>query len=326
MSDQNLFHIASSSSAAPNTASNATAELASKTQGSIEILTTQLAGMWQGLVQMVPGMVIAIIVIVLTWIMSKVAVKIARRATGKANLRPSLAELIHTLVKIAIWIIGLMIALTIIMPGLTPASLVAGLGIGAVAIGFAFQDIFENFMAGILIMLREKMRIGDFIECEGVAGRVEHIALRETHIRKPNKELTIVPNSILFKNPVKILTDVQKRRHEVVCGVSYDTDLEQARDVIRKAVETSDHVDVEEGIDVFAMEFNSSSVDFNIRWWSGSKPRNMHESRDSVIRSVKRALDDAGIEIPFPYVTNTFKETLCVERRNDEQTEAANSN
>jgi len=293
-----------------NTTAKVTDELAEKTQSSLDILTTQLASMWEGMIGLLPSLVIALVVIILTWAISRFAVKIADKTTRSAKMRPSLRELIETLVRIVIWFAGLMIALTIMMPGLTPASLIAGLGFGAVAIGFAFQDIFENFMAGILIMLREKMRIGDFIECEGVEGVVEQIALRETHIRKPNKELTIVPNSILFKNPVKIVTDVQKRRHEVVCGVSYDTDLEQARDVILKAVQSAEHVDVDEGIDIFACEFNSSSVDFRIRGWSGSKPRAMHESRDTVIRSVKRALDDAGIEIPFPYVTHTFKEPV----------------
>lgn len=293
-----------------STAVEVTEEFAEKTQGSIEILMGQLAAMWEGLIALVPSLLIALVVILITWIVARFAVKIADRVTGKTDMRPSLRQLVDTLARIAIWVIGLMIALTILLPGLTPASLIAGLGFGAVAIGFAFQDIFENFMAGILIMLREKMRIGDYIECEGVEGRVEHIALRETHVRKLDKELTIVPNAILFKNPVKILTDVEKRRHEIVAGVSYDTDLEQAHDVILKAVQSADHVDKDEPIDVFAREFNSSSVDFTVRWWSGSQPRNMHESRDAVIRGIKRALDDAGIEIPFPYVTHTFKEPV----------------
>ena len=293
-----------------NSATEITEDFADKTEGSVEILMQQLSAMWEGLVALVPSMLIALVVLVITWIFARFAVKIATRLTGKASMRPSLRQLVDTVTRIAIWVIGLMIALTILLPGLTPASLLAGLGFGAVAIGFAFQDIFENFMAGILIMLREKMRIGDFIECEGVEGRVEHIALRETHIRKPDKELTIVPNAILFKNPVKILTDVTKRRHELVAGVSYDTDLEEARDAILNAVQNAEYVDQDETIDVFAREFNSSSIDFTVRWWSGSQPRDMHQSRDTVIRSIKAALDGANIEIPFPYVTHTFKEPV----------------
>ncbi len=276
----------------------------------IDILIRQLLSMWEQTISLLPSLAIAIVVLVITWIIARFATRIADRLTDKTNMRASLQELVETIVRLAIWIVGLMATLTILLPGLTPASLIAGLGFGAVAIGFAFQDIFENFMAGILIMIREKMRIGDYIECEGVEGVVESIALRETHVRRNNRELTIIPNSILFKNPVKILTDDEKRRHEIVAGVAYDTDLDIAKDVILKAVQSAEQVDTGERIDVFACEFNSSSVDFKIRWWSGSKPRAMHESRDNVIRAIKRALEEAGIEIPFPHVTHTFKEPV----------------
>ncbi len=131
------------------------------------------------------------------------------------------------------------------------------------------------------------------------------------------QRLTIVPNSVLFKNPVEILTDQQQRRHEIVVGVSYDTDLEQACTVIRDGVTSADVVDSEKPIDIFACEFNSSSIDFKLRWWSGSGQRDMHESRDFVIRSVKRALDDARIEIPFLYMTHTFKEPLPISTSGD---------
>jgi small-conductance mechanosensitive channel len=276
----------------------------------LEILIAQIQSMWEDIISLLPSLVIAILFLVITWIFAKFATKISDGLTAKTSMRPSLRELIDTLVRIAIWTVGLLISLTILLPDLTPGNLVAGLGVGTVAIGFAFQDIFENFLAGILIMVREKMRIGDYIECENIEGRVEQILLRETHIRKLSNELTIVPNSILFKNPVKILTDNQKRRYELVVGVAYDTDLEQARKVIREAVEVSDVVDKEKPLDVFACEFNSSSVDFRVRWWTGSTKRDMHESRDILIRAIKRAIDDAGIEIPFPYMTHTFKEAM----------------
>lgn len=283
-----------------------------KSLSTIDILISQLLSMWEGLVELLPSLVIAFVFLAITWIVARFASKIADRIISKTKMRPSLRELVDTIVRIGIWLIGLLVSLTILLPDLTPGSLVAGLGVGTVAIGFAFQDIFENFLAGILIMIREKMRIGDYIECEGIEGKVEQILLRETHIRKLSNDLTIVPNSILFKNPVKISTDGQLRRHDVVVGVSYDTDLEEARDVIRAAVLSVDNIRDDKTIDVLACEFNASSVDFNVRWWSGSTERDMHESRDTVIRAIKRALDDASIEIPFPYVTHTFKQAVPI--------------
>ncbi|MEO0461772.1 MAG: mechanosensitive ion channel [Pseudomonadota bacterium] len=276
----------------------------------IGILTTQLSEMGRGVIAMLPNILIATVFLGLTWAVAKFATKIADKMTSGAEVRPSLRELIDVAVRISIWAIGLLISATILLPNLTLSSIVAGLGIGTVAVGFAFKDVFENFMAGVLLMLREKMRIGDYIECEGVEGKVEEISLRETHIRKLSNELAVVPNSLLFKNPVEILTDREQRRFELLVGVSYDTDLEEASSVIRKAVENSDAIDTERAVDVFATEFNSSSVDFRVRWWSGSTKRDKHESRDTMIREIKSALDNAGIEIPFPYQTHTFKEPM----------------
>lgn len=283
----------------------------------IDTLRDQLREMGTGFVETMPSLAIAIFILLVTWIVARFGVKISDAIVGRTEIRTSLKNLIDTLVKLAIWLTGLFIAAVVVIPSLTPASLLAGLGIGAVAIGFAFQDIFENFLAGVLIMVREKMRIGDIIECEGITGKVEYITLRETHVRKLSGELTVVPNSILFKNPVEILTDVDQRRHEVVVGVSYDTNLDHAADVIRRAVEGIDDVLASKGVDIFAQEFNSSSVDFLVRWWAGSTPRSGWESKDKVVRKVKAALDEAGIEIPFPYVTHTFKETVPVSQLGD---------
>ena len=283
----------------------------------IDTLREQLNGMAEGFIESLPSIAIALFIVLVTWIVARFAVRISDMIVGRTDIRTSLKNLVDTIVRLAIWVVGLFIAAVVVMPDLTPASLLAGLGIGAVAIGFAFQDIFENFFAGILIMLREKMQIGDIIECEGISGKVEHITLRETHVRKLSGELTVVPNSILFKNPVEILTDVEQRRHEVVVGVSYDTNLDHAATVIHRAVEGVSDVLASKGIDIFAQEFNSSSVDFLVRWWAGSSPRDGWESKDKVIRAIKAALDDAEIEIPFPYVTHTFKETVPVSHLGD---------
>ncbi|QQN73440.1 mechanosensitive ion channel family protein [Croceicoccus sp. YJ47] len=284
----------------------------------VQTLQEQVNGMVRGVVAALPNIAVALIVLAITWIVARFAVRIADRLTGRTHLRPSLQNLVETLVRLAIWLVGFMIAMTIMLPGLDPAGLVAGLGVGALAVGFAFQDIFENFLAGVLIMLREKMRMGDIIEVEGVLGRVEHITLRETHIRQLSNELTIMPNSMIFKNAVKILTDAEMRRDELIVGVSYDSDLEQSEAVIRKAFEGIEGIITDKPILIFAREFNSSSIDFQVQWWSESKPRDMREVKHHVVMAIKRGLDDAGIEIPFPYVTNTFKEPLSLHRADND--------
>jgi small conductance mechanosensitive channel len=278
-------------------------------------LRTQVNAMVEGFVALLPNLAIALFVIIVTWLVAKSAVGIAARLTGKSSLRENLRNLVATVVKVAIWIVGLLIAAAVAIPDFTPGGMIAGLGIGALAIGFAFQDIFENFLAGVLIMLRDKMDIGDVIEVDGVLGKVEHITLRETHVRQLSNELTIMPNAMLFKNKVKILNDAPIRRDEIMVGVSYDSDLDQSMDAIRKAFDGIDGLAEDKPIGIFAREFGSSSIDFLVQWWSeSSAPRDMRDVRTAMIKAIKRELDVAGIEIPFPYVTHTFKEPAQVEQ------------
>jgi small-conductance mechanosensitive channel len=263
----------------------------------VKTLQDQVQAMAKGVVQQVPTLTIALVVLIVTWILAKFAVQIADRLTRRTHIRENLKQLVETLVRLAIWVFGLLIAATIAMPGLTPASLFAGLGIGALAIGFAFQDIFQNFLAGVLIMVRDRMRIGDTIECQGITGKVERITLRETHIRAPSNELTIVPNSVLFKNPVRVTTDRPQRRFELVVGVTSDSDLDQAAAVIRSAVEGIDDIVKDRPVEVFAQEFKTGEVDFLVRWWSGARPKDL-TLKDAVVREIKRSLDEARIAMP----------------------------
>ena len=281
----------------------------------VQTLQDQLQGMANGIVAALPNLAIALVVLIITWIVARFAVRIADALVGRTKLRASLRNLTETLVKLAIWIVGILVAAAVAVPGFTPAGAIAGLGIGAVAIGFAFQDIFENFLAGVLIMLREKMRIGDVIEVEGVTGRVEHITLRETHIRQLSNELTIMPNSMIFKNPVKILTDETLTRTEVVVGVSYDTDLDEAEAAIRRAIENLEDLDKEKGVEVYATEFGGSSIDFKTRFWSGSQLRQGWQARHLAVKAIKKELDAAGIDIPFPIQTTLFPDALRIEQK-----------
>jgi small-conductance mechanosensitive channel len=262
----------------------------------LKTLEDQINAMIEGFVQHIPSLTIALFVLILTWLLAKSAVRIADRLTRNTKMRDNLKQLAETLVRLTIWVIGLLIAAAISMPGMTPASLFAGLGIGALAIGFAFQDIFENFLAGVLIMVRDRMRIGDTIDCQAITGRVERITLRETHIRAPTNELTIVPNSVLFKNPVKITTDQPHCRCETVVSVVSDHDLDEAAGCIRRALEAIEDIDHTHPVEVFANEFKPGSVEFLVRWWSAARARDFI-IRDQVIRHIKRALDESRIVI-----------------------------
>ena len=280
----------------------------------IAILADRVNEIVAGFIRILPQLGIAQFVIILTWIAAKLSRRLLDRVLGRGEMRRTLVNLFETLLGVMVWAIGLLIASSIIFPGVTPANLLALVGLGSVAIGFAFKDIFENFLAGVLIMLRKKVNIGDIIECEAVQGRVEQITLRDTYLRHLSNELVLVPNAYLFKNPLKILTDAPLRRHEVEVGVAYDVGLEEAAKLIGDAVAGIEVVDTDRPVEVFAKEFGDNSINFLVRWWAGSTPLQAHASRDQVVRAIKRALDDAGMEIPFPQRTLSFRDSLHLAR------------
>ncbi|MEM6325132.1 MAG: mechanosensitive ion channel family protein, partial [Pseudomonadota bacterium] len=165
-----------------------------------------------------------------------------------------------------------------------------------------------------LVLLREPFRIGDHIECDGVEGKVETITIRDSHIRQTDGQLVVVPNAQLFQNPVTVRTDQDIRRTSIICGIAYGEDVDAARDVIAEAVRKVDLVrDDVRDIQVFAHAFGASSIDFEITWWTGSQPLDIRSSRDRVVAAVKAALDQAGIEIPFPYRTLTVNGPIPVQ-------------
>lgn len=282
-----------------------------------EILSTQLQDMARGAIEVMPQLFISLIVMILTYILAKLVKHITGRIFKKVKMRQSLASLLILLSSLTIWITGITIAAIIAFPSLTPAKMLAGLGIGSVAIGFAFKDIFENFLAGVIILLREEMRINDFILCEGYEGAVEAIQIRETHIRQTDGELVILPNSMLFKNPLTIRTYIDQRRITIICGVGYGEDVDEARSVIKQAVINCETViNDSRAVEVFASEFADSSVNFEVTWWTGSNPLDIRHSRDEVITSIKSALDKSNIEIPFPYRTLTFNQPVSINTSN----------
>lgn len=281
----------------------------------LTVLQTQLQAMARGAVATLPSIVIAIVILATAWMLARFAASIVRRLTGHTRLRGDLKELLETLIKVAIWLVGFLLAATIVVPGFTFGGMVAGLGIGALAIGFAFQDIFKNFLAGVLIMLREKMRIGDLIECEDIRGKIEHISLRETHVRQLSGELTIVPNSLLFEKPVQIMTDLPLRRDEVVVAVEFNSDIDTARAAVQQGLQTVAAVDRSRPAEVFAQRIDggAGSVELLVRWWTDALVNNNTEVRSEVVVGIARALSEAGIALPVTTTELITRDELAVD-------------
>ncbi|EGG99298.1 MscS Mechanosensitive ion channel [gamma proteobacterium IMCC2047] len=140
-----------------------------------------------------------------------------------------------------------------------------------------------------------------------------------TQIRQVTGELIVVPNSFLFKNPVYVLTNKQVRRITLTVGIAYDEQVDQAIPVIEKALKDCKSIDKNLPLEVFMAEFGASSVDIEVTWWANSTPLGQRSSRNEVVAAIKRALDEANIEIPYPYRTLVFKDPIKVNTATNEE-------
>lgn len=282
--------------------------------------------LWTQTIQHLPLLAIGLIVLLLTGLVSFGVKRSVQAVLRSRNIRHSLIEVVLRMTGIFVWVLGLMVAAMVIFPDVTFTKVFGALGLFSLAIGFAFKDIFENFFAGILMLWKFPFESGDYIECEEINGRIENITVRQTLIRQTNGDLIVVPNGYLFKNPVEIQTQRPKRRIRLMTGVAYSEDVEEAITVITKAAESCETVDKNEPLQVFATEFGESSIDIEVVWWAASARLEQRRSRSEVLIAVKKALDEAGIEIPFPYRTLTFKENLRISSATEENGEDETEN
>lgn len=298
----------SAAESGPDTVKEAMSELAS--EDALATITESLSKTWSDFLAQLPFILAGLLVLVATWVIAKIVNAVVHSVLKRTKFGPSLKDLIKQIVYIGVWTLGALTAATVVFPGVTPVKILTVLGLSSIAIGFAFKDIVENFFAGVLILWRFPFDRDDFIECGDIKGKVQDVTIRMTQIRQTDGQLVVLPNAMLFKNPVNIVTSLDERRTTVICGVAYDEDVDESRSVIEKAVKSCRTVSKDQPVQVFAQEFAASSINFEVTWWTGSTPLAIRESRDEVVAAVKRALDDAGIEIPFPYRTLTFKEPV----------------
>tara|TARA_E500000318_G_scaffold100947_1_gene104050 strand:+ start:372 stop:1529 length:1158 start_codon:yes stop_codon:yes gene_type:complete len=275
---------------------------------SLSTFVNAVGGLLDTIIAHLPQLIIAVIILFVTAFLASFISRQSRKVSRGLRLKSNLQDLLQKFVYILAWFLGLVTAAGIVFPGLGMGELVASAGLASIAIGFAFQDIFENFLAGILIIWRFPFDDGDYIEVPSVdvEGKVEEVQIRMTLIRDVSGELILVPNSTIFKNVVRVLTDRDTRRITVICGIAYGEDVAEGRAVIKEAVESCDSVHKNKPVEIFAQAFGSSSIDFEVTWWTGPTPIDQRRSRDEVVEKVKAALDSAGIEIPYPYRTLVF--------------------
>ncbi|BAY47800.1 MscS mechanosensitive ion channel [Scytonema sp. HK-05] len=267
----------------------------------ISAVWDKIQGMINGFIVLLPNIVLALIVFAIFFFVARTIKKVVKRLTRNRRQARNLGMVLGRLAQGTTILVGLFVALSIVIPTFKAGDLIQLLGISGVAIGFAFRDILQNFLAGILILLTEPFQIDDQIVFKNFEGTVENIETRATTIRTYDGRRIVIPNSELFTNSVTVNTAFDNRRLEYDVGIGYGDDIDRAKQLIMEAMHSVNEVLKDPAPDVLVMDLAESTVNIRARWWI-NPPRRADDltSRDRVLSAIKKKLTENGIDLPFP--------------------------
>ena len=280
----------------------------------MDILSTNQISDWlNSVANYIPRLLAAIGVFILFYLLAKILKAVSEKIIMRVNHKPSVIRLGSTVTYIVIIFIGVIGFLRVLSLDGLVTSVLAGAGIIGLALGFAFQDIASNFIAGVAITLQPRFNVGDLVEIDEIYGTVAQIDLRTTTIRTLNGQTVYVPNKDIFMNQVTDYTRKGIRRIELNVGVSYSDDLQQVKHLTLQPVYKVHTIEKEQPIDLYFEEFGDSSINLVVRYWVTFHTENDYlEARSQGIMLIKQTYDKHGITIPFPITTLDFMDNKTV--------------
>ncbi len=248
-----------------------------------------------------PRVGVALVVLVVLVAVGKLAGLGVRRRYLTRD-RPSFAHVMGRVVSLVATTVGLLVAATIVFPTVRPVDVLSSLGIFSIAVGFAFRDILENLLAGVLLLFRAPFRTGDEVDVEGTQGTVVEINLRETVLRRYDGQHVLVPNSSVYKNPIVVRTGAGPVRSEIPVGIAYEADVTSAAALAVRAMEGCRGVLSDPAPAALVDALGTSTVDLRLLFWSEPEQRHVRTARDQVLQAVLSAFTEADIEMPADIV------------------------
>ncbi len=248
---------------------------------------------------MIPNLIAGVVILLLFGIIAYSvghAIKVYFQRRGRIDLGRLLADF-------GFWLLmalGALIALTIIIPSLAPADLLASLGLGSLAVGFAFKDILQNWLSGLLILLRLPFRRGDQIRVGDAEGTVQRIEPRATIIRTYDGRDIVVPNTMVYTSMVTIHTSKETRRVELDFTVGYAYDIRAITEIIQIALTQVKEIKSDPPPQVLCWELGSTSLGLKVRWWIDSERSQEVVSRARAVQAIKEAFDANNIDPTDP--------------------------
>ena len=253
----------------------------------------------------VPNIITGILVIILFIILGKLFYTLIGKRIQKKWKDTIISNFISEATKWSFYILGIIIALNIVGFGGIASSLIAGAGISAIIFGFAFKDIGENFLAGIILALKRPFEIGDIIEVEGHKGNVVDLDLRMTHLRNVEGKDIYIPNSTIIKNTLINYTKDGYLRVNFMIGVAPESNINKTRTLIINYLAQNKQILKTPMSNVIVLELGEFTTDLQVLFWvdilaNKKLPDSYlgHNIRSKVITDIKEILDANNIEMP----------------------------
>jgi small conductance mechanosensitive channel len=265
----------------------------------VDLIVAKLHVAANGLFLQLPNIVGGLVLLAFAYGAGKLVASAVRR-TFHHRGRVDLGGLLASLTFGAIMVAAVLVASVIVFPSVQPATIISSLGIGSVAIGFAFKEILQNLLAGILLLLNRPFRRGDQIVVKDFEGTVEHIESRATLIKTYDGRRVIIPNSDIYTSPVVVNTAFPTRRDQFDIGIGYGDKADAAMQIFADAIAALDGVETDPAPEVLPWDLDASSITLRARWWSKSPRTDVVHLRARVILAIWQAAADNGIDLPFP--------------------------
>lgn len=277
------------------------------TEKIVNTLLEKLNNWLELIIEMLPNMGLAILLFILFFIIAKLVKKVAVKLFDKASNNTALKNLFSTIVYYTVLGIGLFIVLGILKLDKAVTSLLAGVGVLGLALGFAFQDIAANFVSGVILAFRRPFQISDIVQINDYMGSISRTNLRVTVIKLFQGQEVYIPNKDVLQSAITNYTVLGKRRIDLEVGVSYGEDLEAVEELVKNTISAMDNVIDSDNLIFDYHEFGGSSINFTIRFWITYPDQPSYLSMKSrAIKAIKKAFDANDITIPFPIRTLDF--------------------
>ncbi len=266
---------------------------------------SQLATTWG---VRVVGVVIALFV---AWAVAGWAGRSLRKTLEQRNFDLTLTRFFSQMLRYAILVGAVLGCLGVF--GIETASFAAVIAAAGLAVGLALQGTLGNFASGMMLLVFRPFKVGDFVRVADETGHVESIDLFTTELKTLDGRRLVVPNGQAFGNVIENFTHHPQRRVSIEVGTAYDADIDTTREALSKAIQGLEQVLEEPAPQIFLKAFGASSIDWEVRVWCETTV--FWDVHQEVIAHVKRALDEAEINIPFPQMDVHVQDTQALRGR-----------